>query len=121
MSLTIVINKKEQGMITTVIEMVTYKLKAGVSVEQLQATHSEVNDFCLAQSGFLYRSVSQDEEQTWHDIVYWKNMDNARAAGEAFMACSTGQKLVALIDNESMQMRHMLADTEAFPQMAVAV
>lgn len=108
-------------MITTVIEMVTYKLKAGVCVEQLQSTHQGVNEFCMAQPGFLYRSVSQDEEQTWHDIVYWKNMDNARAAGEAFMACSAGQALVELIDNETMQMRHMLADTEAYLPMAAAV
>ena len=107
-------------MTTTTIEMVTYKLKPNVNIEQLQASHEGVNAFCMAQPGFLYRSVSQDEDNTWHDIVYWKDMHNAKAAGEAFMQSSAGLALVALIDNETMQMRHMLADTEAYMPMAEA-
>ncbi|KXI29367.1 hypothetical protein [Paraglaciecola hydrolytica] len=104
-------------MCTTTIEMVSYRLKAGISIEDLRATHSAVNNFCLAQPGFLYRSISQDEHQTWFDVVYWKTMDDAKAAGEAFMQSNIGQILVNLIDNTTMQMRHMLADAEAYPQM----
>ncbi|WP_340680640.1 hypothetical protein [Paraglaciecola sp.] len=104
-------------MCTTTIEMVSYRLKAGVSIAELRATHAGVNAFCLAQPGFLYRSVSQDEHQTWFDLVYWKTMDDANAAGEAFMQNSAGQVLASLIDNNTMQMRHMLEDAQAYPQM----
>jgi hypothetical protein len=97
--------------------MVSYRLKAGVSIEDLRATHAGINAFCLAQEGFLYRSVSQDEHQTWFDVVYWKTMEDAQAAGEAFMQNPAGQILASLIDNNSMQMRHMLADAQAYPQM----
>ena len=104
-------------MCTTTIEMVSYRLKAGISIDDLRATHAGINAFCLAQPGFLYRSISQDEHQTWFDVVYWKSMDDANAAGEAFMQNSAGQVLANLIDNNTMQMRHMLADAEAYPQM----
>ena len=107
-------------MTTTTIEMVTYKLKADSSVTQLQATHNEINAFCLSQPGFLYRSISQDESNTWYDIVYWQNMDNAKAAGEAFMATEVCHSLQKIIDGESVTMRHMLAVTEAMADMAAA-
>jgi hypothetical protein len=108
-------------MTTTTIEMVSYKLKAGVSLEQLKSTHHGVNDFCMAQPGFLYRSISQDDDHTWYDIVYWQDMDCAKTAGDAFMQSSAGQALVSLIDSDTMLMRHMLADSEAYLPTAAAV
>lgn len=105
-------------MTTTTIEMVTYKLKTDATVKQLQATHEDVNAFCSSQTGFLYRSISRDDNNTWYDIVYWQNMDHAKAAGEAFMASAVCQTLSKIIDSESLVMRHMLADTEAMADTA---
>lgn len=97
---------------TTTIEIVTYKLKTEASTEQLAATHEQVNQFCAAQEGFIYRSISQDENNTWFDIVYWQNMQCAKKAGEAFMQSTVCQQLSPLIDNETLVIRQMLADSE---------
>ncbi len=99
-------------MSTTVIEMVSYKLKAGVSKEQLTATHEKVNAFLQQQAGFMYRSLSEDNDGLLFDVVYWQDMDAAKAAGEQFMADAAGQALVALTDEESITMRHMPVLTE---------
>ena len=98
---------------TTTIEMVTYRLKADKTSADLAATHDAVNEFLQTQAGFLYRSCSTDDSGLVYDIVYWQTLALAQAAGEAFMAHSSGQALVALTDEHSIIMRHMLAETEA--------
>ncbi|MGJ8679809.1 hypothetical protein [Paraglaciecola sp.] len=94
------------------IEIVTYKLKPGIADEQLQNTHSTLNSFCSEQEGFIYRSISQDQENTWFDIVYWKNMECAKKAGDNFMKSKVCQTLNELIDDKTLVMRHMQADSE---------
>ena len=96
----------------SVIELVTYKLKTGATKSQLSATHSDVNVFLAEQPGFMYRSLSEDDNGLLYDIVYWQDMEKAKSAGEAFMAHKAGQALVALTDENSISMRHMEALTE---------
>lgn len=91
----------------TIIEMVSYQLKAGISKEQLAATHEQLNTFLQAQVGFIYRSVSQDDDGLLFDVVYWQDMASAKLGGEAFMADKAGQALIALTDEQSITMRHM--------------
>jgi len=91
----------------TVIEMVSYQLKENVTQEQLAATHEKMNDFLHAQQGFMYRSLSEDDKGLLFDVVYWQDMAMAKAAGDAFMADPVGQSLMALIDEQSVTMRHM--------------
>ena len=100
-------------MTTTVVEMVTYNLKSGVTKADLAASHEGVNEFVMAQPGFLYRSVSTDENDQWFDIVYWQDMPSAKAAGEAFMDSEQGQHLCSLVDMDSCFMRHMSVESEA--------
>lgn len=97
---------------TTAIEIVTYKLKSDITTSQLQSTHDSINQFCTAQEGFIYRSISQDQDNTWFDIVYWQNMECAQKAGEAFMQNPICQTLSKFIDNETVVMRHMEVDSE---------
>jgi len=91
----------------TVLEMVSYQLKENVTQEQLTATHEKVNEFLHAQQGFMYRSLSEDDKGLLFDVVYWQDMTTAKTAGEAFMAHAAGQSLMALIDEQSVTMRHM--------------
>lgn len=100
-------------MTTTVIELVTYKLKNGVSPDQLAATHEGVNAFLKAQEGFYYRSMSQDEDNTMVDICYWKDMETAKAASDAFMNSPACKQLIELCDMESVVMKHLPMLTEA--------
>ena len=97
---------------TTTIELVSYRLKDNISKDQLAATHDEVNQFLLKQEGFMYRSCSEDDNGLIYDIVYWQNMETAKAAGEAFMNHPAGQSLIVLCDESSLSMNHMELLTE---------
>ena len=100
-------------MTTTVVEMVTYRVKSETNLSHLSESHVAVNQFISQQPGFLYRSVSKDVNDLWHDIVYWQDMDSAKAAGEAFMASKEGQYLCSLVDMDSCHMKHMQVEAEA--------
>jgi hypothetical protein len=97
----------------TTVEMVSYRLKNGVTETDLNATHDQVNNFLKAQDGFYYRSLSQGKNGLWYDLVFWQNMECAKAAGDAFMKNPAGQNLIALTDMESVNMQHMEVATEA--------
>ena len=107
-------------MTTTTIELVTYRLKAGIEKAQFAATHEAVNTFLTAQPGFIYRSNSEDKDGLIYDIVYWQSMEQALTAGEAFMQHPAGQSLIAVTEENSITMRHMPADTEAMGNCANA-
>jgi len=100
-------------MTTTVIELVTYKLKSGVDKSALNDSHPKVNDFLKAQPGFLYRSLSEDKNGLLHDIVYWQDMNCAEQAGKAFEQSTACASLMSITDMESVTMQHMSAMTEA--------
>ncbi len=97
---------------TTTIELVRYQLKDGVSATELQATHEGINTFLKQQPGFIYRSNSQDAEGTLYDIVYWQSMEQAQAAGEAFMNSSACAALMTITDESSVNMTHMPVGSE---------
>ena len=97
---------------TTTLELVSYRLKDNISKDQLAATHDDVNQFLQQQEGFMYRSCSEDDSGLIYDIVYWQNMETAKAAGEAFMTHPAGQSLVVLCDESSLTMNHMELLTE---------
>jgi len=100
-------------MTTTVIELVTYKLKQDVDKSALNDSHPQVNEFLKAQPGFLYRSLSEDKNGLLHDIVYWQDMKCAELAGKAFEQSSACASLMSITDMESVTMQHMSAMTEA--------
>jgi len=99
--------------VTTAMEIVTFKLKSGISQQPWLDAQPAVNEFVMAQPGFYYRSLSCDDTDTWFDIIYWQDMAHAKAAGDAFMASPAGQAICPLIDMESCTLRHMTAITEA--------
>ncbi|EPJ45071.1 MAG: hypothetical protein OFPI_37770 [Osedax symbiont Rs2] len=97
---------------STTIELVTFKLAEGVMPEQIVATNDTMQAFLVQQPGFIYRSLSQDEEGQWFDIVYWIDRESAKVGGEAFMQSAACAALMPLIDGPSVVMRHMDALSE---------
>ena len=68
----------------TVVETVFYKLASGVSRDAFLTANGVMTDWLSRQKGFQYRSLSQKEDGTWVDIVYWENMAAADAAEASF-------------------------------------
>ena len=103
-------------MTSTVIEIVEFKLNENASDVDLTKTHEGLERFLLAQSGFLYRSLSKQEDGRYIDIVYWASLDDAEKASDAIMQDPNGQAMIALCDMESVTMKHLPIVTETMSQ-----
>lgn len=97
---------------TTAIEMVSYKINGQTSDEQVDQAQQKINEFCMQQPGFIYRSVSQNDDKTWFDIVYWQNMDAAQKASAAFESSPVCGDVMAIVEEGSVSMTHMNVNTE---------
>ncbi len=97
-----------------IVEIVSYKAVASASEQDLIAASEQSHKFIANLPGFLYRSVSHNtvshntETQTWTDLVYWRTLEDAKAADEQFMQSADCKPLVALISQESLSMQHQV-------------
>ncbi|MDN2659187.1 hypothetical protein Q4583_11705 [Neptunomonas phycophila] len=92
---------------TTVVEIVKFTTHADVSDEQVLASCEKVDAFLAAQPGFLYRSLAKDNGRAWVDIAYWENMSLAQKASSDFMDSEAGKEMIALIDMDTCDMKHL--------------
>ncbi|GAA0821611.1 hypothetical protein GCM10009111_28850 [Colwellia asteriadis] len=100
-------------MTTTVIEIVTYRLKNNINKSLLNNSHEQINTFVKQQPGFLYRSISEDAAGVLHDIVYWQDMASATQASSAFEQSDACKYLISLTDADSVTIKHMPVLSEA--------
>ena len=90
-----------------VLELVVFKLKDGVSGDELLGTVDAVSEWIAKQPGFVSRELLHDAGgERWIDIVRWRGMDDAHAAAELAMSSESCAPMFALIDMESMLMAH---------------
>lgn len=80
-------------------EVVIVKPKAGTSMEEFLAGDATMaKEFVAAQPGFLDREVGVSRTGEVLVIVRWASLKDAEAAGEAFMAASSGQAGMEKVD-----------------------
>lgn len=90
-----------------IVECVTFNTLPEVTQEQLIATDAGVQEFVSEQPGFLYRSLTYNENsKKWMDIVYWQTQANAEAAFDLFAETASCQPMMALIAMESVEVQH---------------
>jgi hypothetical protein len=90
-----------------VLELVVFKLREGVTREQLLGTTDAVSAWAAEQPGFISRELSHDAEgDRWIDIVWWRTLEDAHAAAERALTSETCAPMFALIDQESTLMIH---------------
>jgi hypothetical protein len=90
-----------------VLELVVFRLNEGVSREQLLGTVDRVSEWVATQPGFISRELSYDREgDRWIEVVWWRTMDDARAAAERAMTSESCAPMFALIDMDSTLMAH---------------
>src|SRR5215210_4112160 len=97
----------EADMESKVLELVVFELAPGVSREQFLDTVDALSDWARRQPGFISRELSHDAEgDRWIEVVWWKTMDDAKAAAERAMRSESCAAMFALIEMESAQMIH---------------
>jgi hypothetical protein len=90
-----------------VLELVVFKLRDAATREQLLGSADAVSEWVKQQPGFLSRELSYDAEgDRWIDVVWWRTMEDAKAAAEAALSSTSCAPMFTLIDGESTQMIH---------------
>ena len=96
-----------------VVELAIFKVKDGVSREQLLETADGVAGWARNQAGFISRDLTYSAEtDTWIDVVWWESLAAAHAASEAALTSESCAPMFGLIDLEGTQMIH---GTQAIP------
>ncbi len=90
-----------------VVEVVTFKLKAGVDeAEFLRAADAIVSDL-QAMSGYIDRELLKGQHGEWMDILHWQSMEQALAAAEAIMAAPNAGLFMSMLDETNVAMHHL--------------
>jgi len=91
-----------------VTEIVSFKLKEGVSEEEFLIASDEFNaNFLSLQKGYIYRKLLKKED-TWTDIVLWKTMEDAMNAIKAAEKANPDDvQYFYYIEENSCEMEHL--------------
>lgn len=91
---------------TDVLETVNFKLANGVAIEAFLAANVAMTEWVSRQPGFRYRSLSQFDDGSWIDVVYWASKAEADAADANFKATMMSSDFCMMIDPNSVELRH---------------
>jgi hypothetical protein len=90
-----------------VLELVVFKLNAGVSREQFLGTNDAVSTWIAEQPGFVSHELLYDADgERWIELAWWKTLEDAHAAAELATSSESCAPMFALIDMDSVLMSH---------------
>jgi hypothetical protein len=92
---------------TKVLELVVFKLNDGATRDDLLATVDAVSAWIAEQPGFISRDlVHNGEGDRWIEVIWWRSLEDAKAAAERAMSSTACAPMFGLIDDESTLMLH---------------
>ena len=98
-------NKANQKQ-SSVIEIVTFQLKEGVTAEQFQPLDKAVELKHVAkQPGFISRESAAGENGEWLVVVYWRSIEDAEASMASFSSATAAAEFVSKIELSTMSMK----------------
>lgn len=87
-----------------VIEVVTLKLKSGVTAAQFKSVDREIAaKYISVRSGFLSRESAPGSDNTWLAIIHWRSAADADASMKSFSAAPPAEFL-SMIEPDSVAM-----------------
>lgn len=88
------------------IEIVTFRLKAGVTEKQFLAENSNVEkDHVAKQPGFISRETARGEDGEWLVVVHWRSVADADASMNSFSTAPGASAFMSLMDDSTMKMK----------------
>lgn len=99
-----------------IIEVVTLKLKDGVTAAQFAPVDRDVQTHYMVQRpGFLSRESAPGADQGWVVIVHWRSLADAQASMKSFSTAPAAAKFMSMIVPNSMVMTRYGASMPAQP------
>jgi len=103
---------------TDILETVTFKLANGVDQNAFLAANVAMTEWASRQTGFRYRSLSQFDDGSWIDVVYWASKADVEAADVNFKATMMSSDFVMMIDPNSFELRHSTIQAQNMAEQA---
>lgn len=98
--------QKETKPMSTVIEIVTFKLATGTSAADFRPLDRAVEVHHVAkQPGFISRESAAGDNGEWLVVVHWKSVKDAQASMDSFAGAPAAQPFMARLDAATMTMR----------------
>lgn len=91
---------------THVLEIVTFRLRSGVSVEEFTAAGEATMPPVRQLPGFVDRRLVLAESGGFTDIVEWESMEAARGAMHAFGEIPEANVFAKMIDMDTLDLTH---------------
>jgi hypothetical protein len=90
-----------------IVEIVTFKLNAGISDTDFLAKVSEMEQaFLCKEAGFVRRTLSKNEDGSWFDYVEWASLKEASNAMENSMTDQRAAAFIQSIAPASVAVQH---------------
>jgi heme-degrading monooxygenase HmoA len=89
-----------------VVEVVTFKLKAGVTAAQFARIDKAVErEHVAKQPGFIARESAHGEKGEWLVIVHWRTAKDAEASMASFEKAPAAAQFMSKIEASTMKMK----------------
>lgn len=95
-----------------IVELVLFNLNEGVTLEEGKKAMQALNEFVSQQTGFISRKTSIAEDGQFLDLVFWTDLNSAKAASEKAMQEESLLPHFSVINQESMTFKHFEAFLE---------
>ena len=95
-----------------VLEIVEFKLKDGVSVDQFIEATQATAKFVTELEGFISRKTCRNDADLWMDVVQWKDIATANAAAVKFSQAEEVGPMMSMINGETVRMLHLPVENE---------
>ncbi len=89
-----------------IVEVVTFRLMDGVKPEAFAKAAAAIKPFLDATGAVTARTLSRAEDGTWTDHIRWTTLEQAKTAAEEIFARPEAAPLMAMIDPESVELKH---------------
>lgn len=90
-----------------VLEIVSFRLKPGLSDQDFLALARATEAVVAAQPGFTWRHLMHDEDGLWTDMVNWQNHELATKAAAIVIANPAFSPFGGAIDEQTITMQHL--------------
>jgi len=91
-----------------ILEITQFKLSHNSTEERFLEQAAEVHKgFLSKEDGFVKRSLCKSEQDLWVDLIWWKTMDQAKAAATALVKEDCAKGFLNAIDPASVNMEHV--------------
>ena len=89
-----------------ILELVNVRLKPTISNTDFLAYSEQLNQWVKQQPGFEYRALTQAEDGSWNDVVFWQNMNSAKMAQQQIEQQPSLEAMMTAIDMNSLTVSH---------------